>query len=479
MNRSIRRLYLSIVVSFGLLAGFLGWWQVVAAGELESRRGNPYVAEKERRIDRGAITSVDGKFLARSIPTTVGGQRVYRRVYPQGALAPHVVGYATPQLGSTGIEAAFNKYLAGSYGAEPLLRRLNLADQRGADVQLTLDTRVQRVAVDALAGRAGAVVALDPRSGAILAMASAPTFNLNDVATDFAEVRSRPGAPLLSRPTQSRQPPGSTFKVVTATSALESGSYTATSRFVDTGRFVLNGQAITNFGGARFGAHTFQIALTKSINTTFARIGQDLGPDRLGQTMTAFGFGEAPELRDLPSAMLVTSGRFGADGKLLPNGEQGIDTPRVAIGQERLGATPLQMAMVASAIANGGELRRPFLVRQVRDRGGDVVREGRAETVRRVTTPDVASALSAMMRSVVREGTGTAAGLIGLDVAGKTGTAESGAAGRNQAWFIGFAPAANPVVAVAVLVEDTTGTGGGVAAPIAGNVMRTAVEVAR
>ena len=476
MNRSIRRLYLSIVVGFGLLAGFLGWWQVVAAGELEKQRGNPYVAEKERRIDRGAIVSSDGTFLARSIPATVRGQRVYRRVYPQGDLAPQVVGYATPQLGSTGIEAAFNRFLAGSYGVEPLLRRINLADKRGANVYLTLDTRIQQVAVDALAGTAGAVVALDPRSGAILSMASAPTFDLNDVATNFAAVRTRPGAPLLSRPTQSRQPPGSAFKVVTATSALESGSYTATSRFVDTGRFVLNGQPITNFGGARFGAHTFETALTKSINTTFARIGQDLGSDRLGRTMTAFGFGEDPLLRDLPAAMLVPSGRFDG-GRLLPNGERGIDTPRVAIGQERLAATPLQMAMVAGAIASGGRLRRPFLMRQVRDRGGDVVREGHPETVRQVTTPDVASALSAMMRSVVREGTGTAAALTGLEVAGKTGTAESGAAGRNQAWFIGFAPADNPVVAVAVLVEDTTGTGGAVAAPIAGRVMRAAVEV--
>ncbi len=476
MNRSIRRLYLSIVIGFALLAGFLGWWQVVAAGELERRGGNPYVAEKERRVDRGAIVSADGTFLARSVPADVRGQRVYRRVYPQGALAPHVVGYATPQLGRTGIEAAFDRYLVGSYGAEPLLRRLNLADKRGANVHLTLDTRVQQVAVDALAGRAGAVVALDPRSGAIIAMASGPTFNLNDVTTNFAAVRSRPGAPLLARPTQSRQPPGSTFKVVTATSALETGDYTATTRFIDTGRFVQNGQAITNFGGARYGPHTFETALTKSINTTFARIGQELGPERLGETMSAFGFGTDPVLRDLPSEMLVASGRFD-DGELLPNGEQGMDTPRVAIGQERLAATPLQMAMVAGAIANGGELRRPFLVNQVRDRGGDVVREGRPETQGRVATPDVASALSAMMRSVVREGTGTAAALTGLEVAGKTGTAESGAAGRNQAWFIGFAPASNPVVAVAVLVEDTTGTGGVVAAPIAGRVMRAAVEV--
>lgn len=478
MNRSIRRLYLSVVIGFGLLAGFLGWWQVVAAGELENKRGNPYVAEKERRIDRGAIISADGQLLARSVAAEVRGQKVYRRAYPNGDLAPHVVGYATPQLGSTGIEAEFNQYLAGSYGAEPLLRRLNLADKRGANVRLTLDTRVQRAAVNALGAQTGAVVAIDPRTSGILAMASGPTFNLNDVARNFAAIRNRAGAPLLARPTQSRQPPGSTFKVVTAASALEAGIATPTSQYTDTGRFVLNGQAITNFGGQRFGTHTLETALTKSVNTTFARLGQDLGPERLGATMTAFGFGEDPLLQDLPDDALVQSGRF--DGRaLLPNDQRGIDTPRVAIGQERLAATPLQMATVAATIANGGVLRRPYLVREIRDRGGDVVREGRPEVVREAIDRDTASALSAMMRSVVREGTGTAAVLSGIEVAGKTGTAESGAAGKNQAWFIGFAPASNPVVAVAVLIEDTNGTGGVVAAPIAAQVMRAAVQVAR
>lgn len=478
MNRSIRRLYLAVVCGFGLLAAFLGWWQVVASGQLEDRRGNPYVAEKERRIDRGRIISADGQVLAASRAATVRGQKVYRRVYPHGDLAPHVVGYATPALGRTGIEASYNRYLAGSYGTEPLLRRLNLADQRGADVQLTLDTRVQRAAVDGLAGRAGAVVALNPRTGAVLAMASAPSFDLSDVATNFDGIRRRSGSPLLARPTQSRQAPGSTFKVVTTTAALESGEFTPQSRFTDTGSFATPGGPITNFGHERWGQHTLEFALTNSINTTFASIGQTLGPDRLGKTMTAFGFGRDPVMRDLPSDMLLPSGRFDR-GRLLPNDETGIDAARVAIGQERLAVTPLQMALVAAAIANGGALRPPYLVSRVRDRGGNTVREGRPDPAVQVTTPDVASAVSAMMRAVVREGTGTAAALAGLEVAGKTGTAESGVAGRNQAWFIGFAPAGDPVVAVAVLVEDTAGTGGREAAPIAGRVMRAAIEAGR
>jgi len=478
VNRSIRRLYMAIVVGFGLLAAFLCWWQVVAAEGLENRRDNPYVVERERRTDRGPIISADGQLLARSVATRSRGQKVFRRVYPRGGLVPHVVGYATPELGQTGVEASYNRFLAGSYGAEPLLQRLNLDEKKGATVQLTLDTRVQQVAVDALAGRSGAVVALDPRTGAIIAMASAPTFNLNDVATRFSAIRRQSGSPLLTRPTQSRQPPGSTFKVVTTTGALQSGEYTPTSRFVDTGRFVVNGRAITNFGGAVFGPHTLEAALTNSINTTFARIGRDLGADRLGAAMTAFGFGADPDVPDLPDNVLIPSGRFDG-GNLLPNDEQGIDTARVGIGQERLAATPLQMAMVAAGLANGGELMRPYVVARVRDRAGELVREARPEKVGDVTTPDVAAAVSAMMQSVVKEGTGTAAALSGLQVAGKTGTAESGAAGRNQAWFIGFAPAGDPVVAVAVLIEDTSGTGGREAAPVAGRVMRAAIEVAR
>jgi peptidoglycan glycosyltransferase len=478
VNRSIRRLYLAIVVGFGLLAAFLCWWQVVAAEGLENRRDNPYVVERERRTDRGPIISADGQFLARSVARRVRGQKQFRRVYPKGALAPHVVGYATPELGQTGIESSYNRYLAGSYGTQPLLQRLNLEEKQGATVQLTLDTRVQQVAVDALAGRAGGVVALDPRTGAVIAMASAPTFNLNDVGTRFAAIRRQSGSPLLARPTQSRQPPGSTFKVVTATAALQSGGYTPTSRFVDTGRFVVNGRAITNFGGQVYGPHTLETALTKSINTTFAKIGQELGADRLGATMTAFGFGADPDVPDLPDSMLIPSGRFNG-GELLPNDERGIDTARVAIGQERLAATPLQMAMVAAGIANDGTLMRPYFVERVRDRGGETVREARPEKAGNVTPPDVASAVSAMMQSVVKEGTGTAAALAGLQVAGKTGTAESGVAGRNQAWFIGFAPADDPVVAVAVLIEDTSGTGGREAAPVAGQVMRAAIEVGR
>lgn len=480
MNRSIKRLYLSTITAFALLAAFLGWWQVVRAGSLAKRADNPYLYEAQRKVDRGRIFTADGVVLARSEPTTRAGSTVFRRVYPNGTLAPHVVGYASPDLGSSGVEAAYNEYLSGDYGAAPLLQRLELDTKQGADVQLTIDSRIQRVANQALAatGASGSVVALDPRTGAILAMASNPSFDLRDVATNFKAIQSRSGSPLLNRATQSRQPPGSTFKVVTTTAALQAGIAQPTSTYTDTGRFVVNGIPIRNFGGAVYGTHTLLTALTKSINTTFARLGDELGSDRLGGAMSAFGFGARPGLTDLPQTEVASSGRFNGQ-KLLANDQSGEDTARMAIGQERVLATPLQMAIVAGSIANGGRRFRPYLVKLVRDRTKEIIRQAAPDRVGDATSPDVAAEVSAMMRNVVKEGTGTAAALSGLEVAGKTGTAEISARSGNMAWFIGFAPADNPTVAVAVRIENTSGTGGVVAAPVAAKVMKAALEVAR
>ena len=482
MNRSLRRLYGAAVVAFGLLILMLGYWQVVDAPSLNDRPGNPLTAQRERLVDRGRIISADGVLLARSARSREQGQTVFTRVYPNGGLAPHVVGYASTNLGSTGIESTYNRYLAGSYGTQPLLQRLNLREKRGADVRLTLDTRVQRAAQDALGTARGAVVAIDPRTGAVLAMVSHPDFNLNDVAgvDSFRRIRNTPGSPLLNRATAGRYPPGSTFKVVTTTAALDSGLYTPQSRFVDRGTYPTSGPPIRNFGGEVFGVHTLTTALTNSINTTFAKIGDELGAARLGATMDSYGFGKRPPI-DLPEGEVLPSGRIGQGGRVLPNGQKGSDVARIAIGQERLASTALQMAMVSATVASGGVLRAPFLMRKITDRGGNVVREQGPRELGRVASPGVMADLTAMMRRVVEEGTGTAAALSssGVAVAGKTGTAETGVAGRNAAWFIGFAPAEAPVVAVAVVIEDTSGTGGVVAAPVAAKVMRAAVEAAR
>lgn len=474
MNRSIRRLYMTLAAGFGLLVVMLGWWQVVAADSLKEHTDNQQTAQAERLIDRGRILSADGKVLAASRARRIKGQRVFERIYPQGTLAANAVGFSSA-ANRTGIESTYNRYLSGSFGTEPLLQRFNLKEKRGADVRLSLDTRVQQAAEEGLAGKAGAVVAFDPTTGQILAMASSPTFDLQQAVTDYASIPTE-GSPFINRTTQGLYPPGSTFKVVTATAALESGEYTPDSTFDDTGSFDTPGGPIRNFDGEKFGEHDLTTALTNSINTTFASIGDALGPELLGGTMTAYGFGERPPI-DLPDGEVLVSGRRDG-GKVLPNDEDGEDTARIAIGQERLTVTPLQMMMVAGAVANRGVLMAPHLMERITDRGGSVVKRGEPDEVGRVMSEANAAELTAMMENVVREGTGTAAALssAGVTVAGKTGTAESSDANRNQAWFIGFAPAEAPVVAVAVVVEDTSLTGGIAAAPIAASVMRAAID---
>lgn len=475
MNRSIRRLYLALAGGFGLLVLMLGWWQVVAADGLRDRPGNLQTRQAERLIDRGRILSADGLVLAASRARRVDGQRVFERLYPQGRLAAHVVGYTSDDRGRTGVESTYNRFLSGSFGTEPLLQRLNLSEKRGANVQLSIDSRVQAVAEGELAGGPGAVVALDPRTGAVLAMASSPTFDLQTAITDFGAIPAA-GGPLLNRATTGRYAPGSTFKVVTTASALSSRLYTAESTFDDTGSYETPGGEIRNFGNRTFGQHTLTTALTNSINTTFARIGDSLGSAALGGTMGAFGFGDRPPI-DLPGDEVSASGRRDGD-TLLPNDDPDGDAARIAIGQERLSVTPLQMAMVAGAVANGGTLMAPRVMRRIVDRGGDEVRRATPEELEQVMSAADAAELTAMMENVVREGTGTGAALsaTGVTVAGKTGTAESDDPDRNQAWFIGFAPSIDPVVAVAVVIEDTPSTGGTAAAPVAAAVMRAAIE---
>ncbi|MDP4621121.1 MAG: penicillin-binding transpeptidase domain-containing protein [Thermoleophilia bacterium] len=475
MNRSIRFLYMALAAGFGLLVLMLGYWQVVVAGELVERADNPYQLQKQRLVNRGRIISADKVVLAESVMYREKGTKYYRRYYPQGSLAAQVVGYATPEQGSTGLEQQYNRYLAGSYGTGAILDRLREEQKDGADIRLTLDTRVQKSAEALLAGRRGAVVAIEPRTGKVLALASSPAFDLNEVLTDFASIRKKGGAPLLNRSTAGLYPPGSTFKVVTATAALNGGKWSASSTFDDKGVYVADSRPIFNSGKTKFGLHNLTDALTFSINTTFAKIGDQIGPRALGAEMTRFGFGRPTEI-DLPGGEVAVSGRY-RKGALLPNGRRNDDSARIAIGQENLQVTPLQMAMVAGAIANGGRMQRPYLMRRAITRDGVVVKQQRPEEVDSVSSAYIASEVGRMMQSVVSEGTGTQAGLSGLSVAGKTGTAETGDPDRNQAWFIGYAPAVNPKVAVAVVIEDTSGTGGTQAAPVAGEVMRTALSI--
>jgi len=332
-----------------------------------------------------------------------------------------------------------------------------------------------------LAGKCGAAVALDPRTGAVLAMASQPTFNPNLVESNFGAI-ARAGAPcqpasrLLNRATAGLFVPGSSFKVVTSTAALDSGRYTINSSFVDKGYCIEYGRKVNNFADQgrveSFGPVNFLQALEHSINAVFCEIGKTIGAQSILNASKRFGFYKDPPL-ETPSNERAPSGLYD-HGRLFDprHAETQVDPGRLAFGQERMLTTPLQMAMVAAGVANSGVVMRPYVVQRVTAPGGGTVTRTKPHKYKRAMKTTTAAALNQMMQAVVTGGTGTAAQIPGIKVAGKTGTAETG--GRlNTTWFVAFAPADAPRVAVAVVLQDQTGAGGTTAAPIAKAIMES------
>jgi peptidoglycan glycosyltransferase len=469
VNGRITNLFGLVVVLFAVLVGFTSYWSVFHAGALEANRANKRPLLEQQRIRRGLIVARDGTALARNKVTGTGAGRFFSRLYPDGSLFPHTVGYNFVSRGNSGLERKYDDDLTGkSNEFATILDELRGKKQEGHDLTTALDPAGQRVALAGLAGRPGSVVAIEPQTGLVRVMASVPGFDLNSVTDSFARLVRAPDAPLLDRAAQSGYPPGSTFKVVTAAAAIDSGRFTPNSFLSGKSPRVIGGVPLSNFSNEQFGDIPLTTALTHSVNTVWAQVGEKLGKSLMYKYMTRFGFDHKPAI-DLPSDELRASGVY-SNGRLLTP-SNAIDIGRVAIGQERLQVTPLQMAMVAAAIANGGRLMRPHLVEKVTDAVGRTVRRIKPSEESKVMSEATARALGGMMSQVVKEGTGTAAALQGIDVAGKTGTAEKGNA--NQAWFIAFAPVGAPRIAVAVTVEQTAGQGGTVAAPIAKQVMET------
>jgi peptidoglycan glycosyltransferase len=465
----------------GLALGLVGiivmltWWQLLKGPELRERQSNAQSAWYEQRIDRGRIYAADGTtILAKSKPVaTKNGDVVYRREYPQGIFTAHAVGYDTSGRSRTGLERRYNDVLTGSNrGLGSVLDKAQGKDTvRGDSLKTTLDPGAQRAAIKGLQGKTGAVVALDPRSGKVLAMASSPTFDPGSVEDEFESISSNSGAPLLNRVTQARYAPGSTFKTVTAAAALENGLATPTTTYPGGCKTdsESGGPPIYNFGRSCVGRHDLTQALTQSINITFANLGDEIGKSSLTDQMSKFGFFSTPPLDDLPASERATSGLY--DGNTPLAEDDPLDVARIAIGQERLGVTPLQMAMVSGAIANDGILMKPYLVDSVVSPTGRVRSKTSPKQVKRAMNRSTAKDLQEMMANVVREGTGTAAALDGVEVGGKSGTADT--PDGNQVWFIAFAPVDNPVAAVAVTIEGlpSGATGGVYAAPVARDVL--------
>lgn len=471
------RLFGAVVVLFVVLIAWTSRWSVFEAQALRDNSLDKRPLFAALRVKRGAIKAADGTVLARSVRARRGG--IWERDYPTGSLFGHPVGYSLLSSGQlSGLERSRNDELSGTTSElNSIIDQLQGKRRAGNTVVTTLDPRAQQVATDQLAGQKGAIVALDPRTGAVKTMVSTPGYDPN-VVKDPDALRAlntdNANAPLFDRVTQSGYPPGSTFKVVTAAAALDSGKFTPDSTFDGRSGRIVSGRALRNDGDESFDSPSLTTALTFSINTAFAQMGEEVGKATMGDYMRRFGFYQRPPL-DYPEDQMVASGERGANGRLIPVISPQVDVGRMAIGQDKLAVTPLQMAMVAAAVANGGKLMKPRLTDKIVDPDGRTIKTIKPEEFSRPISEQTASELTQMMGRVVEEGTGTAVQLPGIDVAGKTGTAETNpAADITQPWFIAFAPATDPQIAIAVTVENSQGGfGGTVAAPMAREVLAT------
>jgi penicillin-binding protein A len=501
VNRRISQVALVALVLLASLIVASTYWQTWAAAGLAARQDNEIQRVAQFTIDRGLILASNGKtVLAKNVRRKVNGQTLYFRTYPTKGLASQVVGYSTQSRARSGIEQSQNSYLTGSNADlstifDTVGDRLKGTTVKGNSLKLTLRPGAQWLAQHLLEGKCGAAVVMNPKTGAVYVMASSPGFdpNLIEKENGYAQVQAtkspcppEPASPLLNRATQGLFPPGSTFKTITAAAALDDGVYKPDSTFYDPGYCTEYGKQVKNAldqsGPEAFGTVNMVEAFQHSINAVFCNIGKSLGSKRILEEAKKFGFYSVPPL-ETPSDARSASGLY-SGGKLFdPTTDKGfsrVDPGRLAFGQEKMLATPLQMAMVASAIANKGVIMRPTLIKQVISPGGSVIKKLKPHVYKVATKPATAGALKNMMVEVVQAGTGTAAQIPGVVVAGKTGTAETCACNTvYDAWFIFFAPADNPTVAGAVLVElQKDGFGGAVAAPIAKQLMQALLPTA-
>jgi peptidoglycan glycosyltransferase len=489
VNKQVRQVgvaALALIIS--LIVGTT-YWQTWANAGLADRQDNAIRLVAQFSIDRGKIYAADGKtLLATNVKRQVSGQTLYFRRYPTGPLFSDVVGYSTQTHNQTGLERGYNDYLTGSNAnLDTVFRKtvdkLKGSTIRGNDLILTIRPGAQATALRALRGKCGAVVALNPSTGAVLAMASSPAYNPNLIEKHFGQALRSGGTcgALVNRATAGRYQPGSTFKVVTATAALNSGRLTPSSPFDDPGYCEEYGQRVRNAGNPEapeaFGHVSLFQGLEHSINSVFCNVGKTIGAGSILSYAKRFGFYDLPPL-ETPEDERVASGLYNRGRLFDPkHPETQVDPGRLAFGQERLQVTPLQMAMVAATVANRGVLMRPHLVQRVVSPGGKTIVRAKPHKLARVMSPRVASEINSMMQAVVTGGTGPKGAIPGISVAGKTGTAETGRGNIYTAWFIAFAPANRPQVAVAVVVEDQPGGfGGEVAAPIAKQVMEALIR---
>jgi len=454
-------LFLSIIV-------YLTYFEIFEKDSILTSSYNRRQWEKEDTTQRGSILDRNGTVLAYSKGT--GSKQ--ERVYPYGRLYSQVIGYNSRAYGKSQLEAKYNNELLNIWEFSPVTGLSNLLkgeQKTGNDLYLTLDHKLQKKAEELLGNKNGAIVVMRPKTGEVLAMVSKPDFDPSSakLAQNWQEMVESADHPFLPRATQGLYAPGSTFKVLISAAALENG--VGAGIYDDNGSIVINGMEISNYGKEAFGKIDMTGALAVSSNVVFSQIGVALGEKNIRDIAARAGMN-----RDIPFDINASSSRF-------PYKTMGkTDLAAVGIGQGRLQVTPLFMAMLASGIANDGVIMKPYMVERVVSPNDTVIRTAQPEVFSRLTSPEIAAQVNKMMQSVVETGTGKSAAIKGVKVAGKSGTAENELSGiqknKEHAWFISFAPADDPKVAVAVVLEYGGSTGGKAAAPIAREIMRLSLS---
>lgn len=474
LGKRITNTMIAFSVMFALLVANLTMIMVVQADEYKNMPINNHTLVKESKTERGTISTYDNVVLAQSIEKPDG---TFERVYPAGTLAAHVVGYASDKYGTSGIESSYNDTLKGQRNYASWTDVLNSTtgnSAAGNDVRLTINSNIQKAAQDALEGFSGACVVMDPKTGAVLALASSPTYNAADIETLLQNsANSSDSSALYNRATQALYPPGSTFKIVTLTGALENNVATESSVFSAPGAMEIGNGDITNFNGKSYGEITLARATEVSANTVYAQLGVQMGPDMLVETANDFGFDQQIKF-DLP---LVES--------LMPNPDEMTEWETAwaaagePVGEHESPAGPqtsvLEMALVGCAIANNGVIQKPYLVDSIYNAEGKCSFTAQPSALMTATNSSIANRVKSILEGVVSSGTGAAAAVPGVKIAGKTGTAETGKP-IDDSWFVGIGPSENSSVVVAIVLEEGADHPGGAASRAQG-VLKTALQV--
>jgi peptidoglycan glycosyltransferase len=467
ITKNIKTVLIIFLVLFIGLISYVTYFEMVVGPQIVNNVGNKRLWVQRNEVLRGTIYDRDMTALTKSKRIN---QDTQTRNYTYGPLFAHAIGYVDVKYGITGLERKYDSELIYSSIKDNIMNFIKykgkLPEKVGNSIQTTLDYNIQKKAYDLLGNNKGSVVVLNPKTGEILAMVSKPSFDPNSLDADWKDINSNPAMPLINRATAGLYPPGSTFKVITAASALENISGIMNRTFEDNGKIVFNdNESLSNYNGEVMGTLNFKGAFVHSSNVVFGTLGMELGNSKLKKTAESFNFNA-----DTPSdGVTIENSQFPSYGMF----EQG-NIAQSAIGQSSVLATPMEMALVAGTIANDGVMMKPYIVSKVLSSSGDTLKTIEPAQIRQVVSSGTAATIKDFMRAVVTDGTGTNAAIPGIAVCGKTGTADNTEGSQPHSWFIGFAPYDNPKVAVAVIVENG-GQGGGTAAKIAAEVMKTAL----